>query len=523
MMLFRASTKNVRQAFVALLTIRLVAWCMFALCFLALGGCGSLSNSSQIGVPKIDVPPAWSIATGVPAAENPQLVLANWWRQFNDPVLASLVADALQANLSVTTAKAALQQARAQRDVTAATLLPALGSSVSANRNRNAGQYANSFSGGLDASWELDVFGGNRSAINADEAAANASAASLGDVQVSVAAEIALDYITLRSSQARLAIANSNLTTQENTLKITYWRVQAGLITTLEAEQARASAAQTKAQIPLLQVIIAQTKHALAVLTGRAPAALDGLLDTSPILVSPSNIGRQLPQAMTPMSLSAMASMSDLALSFPAETLRQRADIRAAEFQVTAAAARVDQAVANRLPKFNLSGSLGLNALTLSSLSSGSSVVGAILANISLPLFDGGGRRALVRVQEAALASARMAYQLRVLTALQEVEDALVALQQDRERLASLQIAADAAMIAATLANQRYRGGLIDFQVVLETQRTQFSAMDGVAGAEAAVSTDYVRLYKALGGGWSADSVNRNQGQFNSRAAHNPL
>lgn len=157
------------------------------------------------------------------------------------------------------------------------------------------------------------------------------------------------------------------------------------------------------------------------------------------------------------------------------------------------------------MPNFKLGGSLGLYGLTLGALTSSSAGIGALLASVSLPLFDGGALRAQVRAQQAALDQAGMAYQAAVLTALTEVEDALVALRGDRESLLSLQRAAEAAGNAALLARLRYDSGLIDFQTVLDTQRTLLNAQESVAISSAGLSTDYVRLYKALGGGWRPD------------------
>ena len=450
---------------------------------LALCGCASVMRLPG-STPVAEAPATWPAA----ALAGPAGAAAHapWWLRFDDALLARFVAEALQANTSVGSAQAAVRQARALRDVAAAGLLPTAGSSASARHSMvgvRPGQRsaANSFNAGLDASWELDIFGANRDALNATDATARASAASLGDVQVSVAAEVGLSYLTLRSAQARLAIAQANLASQLETLQITQWRLQAGLLTTLEAEQARAAAEQTRAALPALETRIVQARHALAVLTGRPPAALDSVLaQTLPV-----------PQLA-----------DDLALSIPAETLRQRPDVRAAEWQVSAALARVAQADAARLPSFKLGGSIGLNALTLGTLTNGASLVSALLASVSVPVFDGGALQAQVRAQQAALDQAGSAYQAAVLLALKDVEDALVALRGDRARLLSLQQAAEAAGNAATLARQRYGSGLVDFQTVLETQRTQLSTQDGVAGASADVGADHVRLYQALGGGW---------------------
>jgi outer membrane protein TolC len=179
--------------------------------------------------------------------------------------------------------------------------------------------------------------------------------------------------------------------------------------------------------------------------------------------------------------------------------------VRAAELQVNAAAARVSVADAARYPSFQLSGSVGLSALTLGGLSGGAALASALLGSVSMPIFDGGAASAQVRAQQAALDQARVAWQAAVLTALKDVEDALVALRGDRERLLRLRNAAEAAGNAALLAQQRYNSGLIDFQTVLETQRTLLSTQDSVASTTADLGADHVRLYKALGGGWRDD------------------
>jgi multidrug efflux system outer membrane protein len=449
---------------------------------LALNGCASVAPQRAAPI-AVDVPADWSVANV--SATTGASTLAQWWLRFDDPLLASLVAQALQANTSVKSAQAALRQARALRDVAAAGLLPTVGSSASAQRGITGGNVTgNTFRAGLDANWELDIFGVNQSALDASDATAQSSAASLGDVQVSIAAEVALSYITLRGAQVRLAIATDNLASQLETLQITQWRLQAGLVTSLETEQARTTAEQTRSRIPDLQTSIEQASHALAVLTGQPPAAL------LTVLATPGPV----PQAA-----------DDLALSIPAETLRQRPDVAAAELQVMAALARVSQAEAARMPNFQLGGSLGLYGLTLGALTSGSAGIGALLASVSMPVFDGGALRAQVRAQQAALDQAGSAYQTAILTALTEVEDALVALRGDRERQLSLQHAAEAAGNAAQLARLRFDSGLIDFQTVLDTQRTQLNAQESVAIASADLSSDYVRLYKALGGGWRPD------------------
>ena len=431
----------------------------------------------------VAVPTQWVAAQADVKATD----LVQWWTRFSDPQIPALITQSLKANTSVQSAQAALRQARALADVQRAGVGPTMGASASAQRSQSgSGGPGNRFQLGFDASWEPDIFGGNRNAADASEADVQASAASLAQVQVSLAAEVAASYIHLRALQTRLDIANNSLRTQQETLQITRWRAQAGLASSLDVEQAVSATEQTRAQLPSLQASAAQAKNALAVLTGQAPGTLDASLSA---------------QAAIP------ASPPDLVLAFPADTLRQRPDVRAAERGISAALARVSAADAARYPSFNLGGSLGLSALTLGTLTDGASLLKSLLASVSIPLFDGGARQAQVRAQEAALEKARAAYQAAVLTALQDVEDALVALKGDRERLERLQAAGQAAANAEWLARQRYASGLIDFATVLTTQRTLLSLQDSVASAQAALSTDHVQLYKALGGGWQPDAT----------------
>jgi outer membrane protein, multidrug efflux system len=454
-------------------------------CVLVLSACASAARVAGPATTDPLVPATWSGSANGPAQTTPTS-LTTWWQRFDDPTLTALVTQALEANTSVKSAQAALRQARAQADVQQAGLGPTLGASASAQRSKSGHNDASSrFQAGFDASWEPDIFGGNRAAANASEADAQASAASLANAQVSLAAEVATNVINLRGLQARLAIARSNLATQTETLQITRWRAQAGLASSLDVEQATGAAEQTQAQIPAFQTSIAQTRNALAVLTGQPPGALDDMLNRTTAIP---------------------ATPPDLALSFPADTLRQRPDVRAAERRPRAALSRVAVADAARYPSFRLSGSLGLSALTLGTLTNGASLLQSVLASVSAPLFDGGASNAQLRAQQAALEQARLSYQATVLTALQEVEDALVALSGDQQRLVNLQAASAAAANAELLARQRYQSGLIDFATVLTTQRTLLSAQDSLASLQASLGTDHVRLYKALGGGWTPDT-----------------
>ncbi len=413
--------------------------------------------------------------------------LTDWWRSFNDPTLTRLVAQALEANTTVRAAQIALQQARAQQDLSRAGNLPSVGASAGAqNTDTQGASSRDSFRAGFDASWEPDIFGARRSAQQASNADAAAAEASLANARVSLAAEVALNLIDLRGLQLRRALAAQNLLAQQETLQITEWRVQAGLASSIDLEQARTATQQTLAQLPALDNNISQTINQLAVLTGQLPGSLQPQLAATPVPAIPQ-------------------PSLQLGYSFPADTLRQRPDVRASEDRIRAALARVQQASAARYPSFGLNGSLGWGAATLGSLFDAAAFTRTLAASVSAAVFDGGAREAQLRVQEAGLAQAQTSYEAAVLAALREVEDALRALSSSRERLQRLEAAEVSASSAALLATQRYASGLIDYRTVLDTQRSLIAVQSDLASTRAALSADHVRLYKALGGGWTPD------------------
>lgn len=450
---------------------------------LCLAGCASLNTTAaDKALPQLKVPAQWSVDLAEGGKPQTVAVQADWWNSFNDPALPRLVEQALSANTTVRSAQAALLQARALQRVADAGLGPSASASASAQRSKvgeaNAG---NAFKAGFDARWEPDVFGRQGSATSAASADAQAAAANLGQVRVSLAAEVAATYIDLRGLQARLAIARSNLATQLETQQITDWRVQAGLASSLDLEQARTASEQTRAQIPALETSLAQAFNALAVLTGQVPGVLQQTLVAGAVPQPPANLTQ----------------------SFPADTLRQRPDVRTAQHRVQAAWARVAQADAARYPSFALSGSLGFGAARLGDLFDPTAFTRTLLASMTASLFDGGAAKAQVQAQEAALEQSRVAYEAAVLGALQDVENALAAMRGNRERQDRLQAAAEAAANAELLARQRYASGVIDFRTVLDTQRTLLSTQSDLAAIRATYSADHVRLYKALGGGWT--------------------
>ena len=421
--------------------------------------------------------PATAADGGAPAAT----ALTGWWRLFGDATLDGLVDQSLARHTSVRDAVAALQQARAARDSAAAGGRPTLGATASAQGSATEGAgRGQTWQAGLDASWEIDLFGAQRAARDAAQAGVQQAQATLGQARVSLAAEVVLSYVDLRSAQARLALAQDSLATQTRSRQITAWRVQAGLDTAVSAAQARTAEAQAQAALPALVAALASARHALAVLSGQPPAALDAQLASAAALPG-------LPAEPVP--------------AVPAALLQQRGDVVAAQAAVFAARATLDQVQAQRWPSLTLSGSVGLQAASLGGLGA-APLAASALASLAASLIDGGARQAAIDSQDATLQRAQIAWEAAVLTALQEVEDALANLQAQRDKTAALQSAADAAQAAATLAEQRYASGLIDYPTVLDTQRTWLTARDSLALTRAAALQAHVQLAKALGGGW---------------------
>ena len=413
--------------------------------------------------------------------------LSQWWQRFDDPLLSELVEEALQASPDLRSAAARLREARARRTIAGSARYPGVTAGGGASTGRSSeetgsGDTRDLFSIGLDASWEIDVFGGVRRGVEAAEADLESAEASLDDTRVSLAAEVALGYVDVRAQQLLLDIARANLESQSETLQLTEWRAQAGLVSSQDAEQARASREQTRAQIPALQISLAEAETSLDILLGRVPGSLRPRLA----------VGGNLPDVP-----------GQIAVGIPADTLRQRPDVRAAERSLAAETARVGVADAARYPAFSLSGSIGLEALTFGALGDGSAGTAALLAGFTAPIFDAGRLRAQLDIQDAVRERALVAYEQTVLTALQEVENALVSIARSRQRGEALANAVDSARNAAQLARQRYSAGLIDFQSVLDSERSVLSLEESLAVNQANAVRALIRLYKALGGGWS--------------------
>ncbi|MCX7692092.1 TolC family protein [Tepidimonas taiwanensis] len=453
----------------------------WALLAAGLVGCASVPPAgSSVALPK--APAGWAnpvdgvVAPTVTATEP----LNHWWATWGDEMLSRLVESALQSNPDVARALAAVAQARAQREVARAGLGPTVQAGADVQRaQRGDASPGNTFRLGLDAAWEVDVWGRRAAALQASEADAAASEAEWAWARVTLAAEVASTYFEWWGARERLRLARESVAAQEESVQLTDWRVQAGLASVLDAQTARAALEQTRASLPALEATARQAQHALAVLTGQAPGTpLPGPApDLPPALRVPP-------------------------VPVPAQVLRQRPDVAAAEARLRAAYARVQQADAARWPTLGLEGALSLSAPRVTELFDVAALTRSLAVSLAASVFDGGAARAEVQARQAAAEQARAALASALLGALRDVENALVALAADRERLQRLDAAVAAAAEAESLARQRYAAGLIDYRALLDAQRTLLALQTDRAAAQTAWASDHVRLIKAVGGGW---------------------
>ncbi|MDY6838904.1 MAG: efflux transporter outer membrane subunit [Thermodesulfobacteriota bacterium] len=458
------------------------------LLLLLLAGC--VTVGPDYVPPEVSASAKWTaeLEGGLNAEQIDPQTLAHWWTTLNDPTLSSLMERAVAGNLHLKEARARLREARARRGVSQADRFPTIEATGSVSQNRSSeetggGETRELYAAGFDASWELDLFGGIRRSVEAAEAELRASEEDLRDVLVTLLAEVALNYIEVRSFQTRLSIAEANLDAQEETHNLTQWRFQAGLTTQLDVEQAKYNLEQTRSQIPTLETGLEQAGNRLAVLLGEQPGFLKDALTE--------------PKAIPVGAL-------EVAVGVPADVLRRRPDVRKAERQLAAQTAQVGVAIADLYPKFSLIGSIGLEALSLGNLFSSAARTSAIGSNIGWTIFDRGRIRQNIKVQTALQEQALFQYEAAVLTALEEVENALVAYADEQVRRRSLVEASQAANRAVDLAQTQYSSGLIDFQVVLDAQRSLLLLQDQLASSDAEVTSNLITLYKAIGGGWTS-------------------
>ncbi len=437
------------------------------------------TQPANIAQPDIAVPAEWQISDPAPVSAD----ITQYWTLLDDPLLTSFVEQAILDNRDLAQSAARLDQARASLLQARAGYLPSL--SATGGVNRDIGDLARDgvqFSLGADAAWEMDLFGQISGNVAAAEGELAAQGYSLADLQRLIVGQVAIATINARATAEQLDIARSTLAYQDDNLQIARWRNQAGLVSSLDVEQARTQRAQTAATIPLLESSLTATANSISTLIGEAPG---------PVLAA---IVADEPEPVpSPPMLAGFEA--------PAEVLRRRPDVRAAEASLFASTARIGVARAQLLPLVRLSGSIGTGAATAGNLFD--IITGGLFAGVSQLIFDGGRTAAQVDIAEAGADASLAAWEQSILDALEDVETAAVDQRTADERVAINEEALDAADNSALLARSQYQAGLTDFRTLLTAENQLLSARNQLVSAQADRAIAFVRLTQALGGGWS--------------------
>jgi multidrug efflux system outer membrane protein len=442
--------------------------------------------------PEPSIPTNWAETERVGITTSPAEVVS-WWTLFGDEELDSLIDRAVRSNKNLKLAEARIREARAQLKIAGSQAFPVLDTSGSYTHLRQSENTPTSqpgadyslFQAGFDASWEIDLFGGVRRAVEAAKADLAASEEDRRDVLVTLLAEVATNYLEVRGNQRRIAIARENIEGERQTLELTRGRFEAGLGNILAVTQSEALLATTEAKVPPLEISVRQAIHRLAVLLGLEPEAL---------------LGELLREGYIP------PVPPEVPIGLPSELLRRRPDVRRAERELAAATARIGVATAALFPSFSLTGSLGLQSAKISDLVTPGSRLWTLGSVLQWPLFDAGKIRATIEVQNARQEQALLSYENTVLTALEDVESAIVIYSRDQETRRSLVGEVQANRRAVEISREMYVKGLVDFLNVLQSEGSLYQSEDQLVQNEQGVSTDLVGLFKALGGGWDAVS-----------------
>lgn len=463
--------------------------------------------------PDLKAPPAYADAASTrrTAISAEDADLSTWWIRLADPELDSLVARVLKGNPDLEAAASRVRQAREQEKVAAAALLPsatATGSAVKYDSQRNAPDapaggaspqagagglpipsHETLYSAGFDAVWEVDIFGGVRRGIEAAHASAEASEWERRDGQVSLLAETANAYLTLRTMQARIALGQAELKRQQDLFALISARRRNGFTTDLDVNQQGVQVATAAAQIPQLEAGAAAEIHALGVLTGQPPEALGQELAAR----GPASDDPALPPPPP-----------TLPTGLPSQLLERRPDVREAERRLAAANAEIGVQTANLYPKLDLLGLASFVSPRIENLLSSQNVSTIGVGAIQAPLFQGGRVRASISAAREAREQAFQAYRKAVLAAFRDVEDALARFRSEDDRRTHLVEAAGAAERNLRIARDQYGAGTVAFINVLQAENALLNSRDQLIQSDAQTLTDLVSLYKALGGGWSA-------------------
>ena len=442
------------------------------------------------GKPKTNMPDSWHQPPD-PALLPTKMEIQRWWTVFNDPMLDQFIAQAEKSNLDLRVAVARVKEARAQLGVASGQKIPvidAVGSGshqgTSGNLGVGDGITQTTYSAGLDASWEIDLFGRISRSIEAAGADYQASEEDRIDVMITMYSEVARTYLSIRTLQAQLTAAKGNIESQRGVLRLTRSRFKHGLATDLDVAQAERVLASSEAEVPPLRSGLSQAVNNIGVLLGKQPGTFyDKLKAEKSIPVPPAKV----------------------AVGVPADLLRQRPDIRRAERQLAAQTARIGVATADLYPSLSLIGTLGLTSISTGDLFTGSSSFYTFGPSLKWNILDGGRIRNRIKVEDARTEQSLLTYEQAVLNALKEAENAMTAFIEQRIEFEAQQRSADAARRALKLSTKLYKDGLLDFQNVLDSQRSLFVIENEVAASRGQAALNLVSLYKALGGGWNPD------------------
>jgi len=466
---------------------------LLPLAIAVLAGCATVGPDYQRA--EVTAPDHWSEPLSGSRAEAAAPDAA-WWHTFNDPELDSLIERAIRSNHDLRIAAARVREARALYGVAEAAAGPtadAAGSFARQQASHNQPVLGslplppsvpfenNVYQAGFDASWEIDVFGGERRETEAALAEVQAAEFARRAALVSLLGDVARNYLDVRVSQSRLDIAERNITTQEQSLAISRERVDHGLTSDVDVELAATLLATTRAGVPPIESALRVSIHRLGILIGQPPGALLAELTVpAPIPTTPPEVPIGLPSAL----------------------LLRRPDVQRAERQLASATARIGVARADLFPRFFLTGGVGFESISASDWFSKSSSLWSIGPSLSWRIFDMGRVRANIRVQDARLEQAQAAYEQAILMAFEDVENALVGYAKEQVRQRALTAAVETSRASLNLANRLYVAGLKDSLIVIDAERSLLQSEDQLAQSERTVSADLIALYKALGGGW---------------------
>ena len=451
--------------------------------FIFLSSC-SLVGPNYDGAPELDLPQSWNHKLGEDFVAG-DIDLTEWWKNLSDPILDELIKEASKDNLNIRMAISRVEEARGNFGIVDSLRFPQLDleGSVKRSKTSESASYISSITDtystlGLDLGWEIDVFGFVRRSVEAADAEIDASVEYYRDVMVVLYSEIAKSYVSARTYQARLQFANDNVKNQKETVGIVAARYEAELVSEIDVFQSKQNLAASEAAIPLLNASLDRTINRLAVLLGKKPGYLqDKLLQPKAI--------PQPPQKIT--------------LFLPAEILRQRPDIRQAERDLAAQTARIGITVAEMYPRFSLGGTIGISK---ASDNSGNTEYYSFGPSFTWEVFDAGRHEAEIKVQDERLEQARASYEKTVLTALEEVENALTAYNEEQYRIQKIKSSVDASKNVNEITRARYSAGLIDFQEVLDAQRVVFNQEDDLATSQGELIQHLIDIYWSMGGGW---------------------